>query len=166
MRTRLPSRAPLVIDTLVALFAPQASGDPDADPDPLTDLQVIDGPVLTEAGMADDCLLVAPGTPDEPGLVSTMSRGEAPALGRQTYVERCEVTLILSCYSGSTDLAALRGRAAGYLAGIKDRLDAAQVNDPAWDRIYLGNQGAWYPVQTDRGAVVTVGFTVVTEALI
>lgn len=160
MKTRLPSRAHLVVDALVALLTP----DPEHPGDELAGLQVIDGPVLNESNLANDALLIAPGTPDEPGLVANMV--PTTSLGRQTYLERCEVTMVLSCYSGDTAMSPLRARAAAILGAIKTRAESQQSNGDAWERIYFGSQGAWFPVQTDTGAVVTVGFTLVTEATI
>lgn len=159
MRTQLPSRAPLVVDALIALFTPTEAPD-----EPLKDLQVIDGPLISESSLANDALLVAPGTPDEPGAVATLL--PQSSLGRQTYLERVEVTMSLSCYSGDTAMSERRTRAAALFAAVKARVDGAQVREDVWERLYLGPQSAWYPVQTEQGAVMAVGFTLIAEATI
>lgn len=154
MKPQLPSRVPVVLDKLIELFDAAT-----------TDVQIIDGPpVGGESTLGADVLIIAHGTPDEPGVTTEMDL--QTSLGRTSYVERVSTTVVISSYSGDTNMKARRDRAAVILAAVKDSLDDNQVVAAVWDKAYLGENMLWYPVQTTEGASCAVGFRVVTESII
>ena len=46
------------------------------------------------------------------------------------------------------------------------RVDADQVHEGLWDRLYLGSQEVWHHDQSPDGAIVWVGFTIIAEAVL
>jgi hypothetical protein len=127
-------------------------------------VEVIDGPPLSGQATEDDVLAVAPGDPGEPGVI--VDRTPQNGLGRVSYLERTEVTMLISCFAGDTDIAARRARAAAIFDAVKRRVDADQVHAGLWDRLYLGPQEVWHHDQSPDGAIVWVGFTVIAEAVL
>lgn len=157
MIPQITSRASLVIDGILALVAedPGNTGDLDG-------VQIIDGPETAE-DLLDDVIQVAPGDPERPGAIT--ERIPQPSLGRHSYIERTEVTMIVSCYSGDTNMKARRDRATALFNAVKRRVDANRVRAGAWENLYLGPQEAWHPVQASNGATVAVGFTLIAESV-
>jgi hypothetical protein len=127
-------------------------------------VEVVDGPPVNGQATEDDVLAVAPGDPGEPGVI--VDRIPQNGLGRVAYLERSEVTMLISCVAGDTDMTARRARAAAIFDAVKRRVDADQVHAGLWDRLYLGPQEVWHHDQSPDGAIVWVGFTVIAEAVL
>lgn len=158
MKPQITSRTAVVIDGILALLAadPGDTGD-------LVDVQIIDGPVVGLDGLQNDTIQVAPGDPNEPGAVT--ERIPQPGLGRHAYIERTEVTMLVTSYSGDTDMKLRRDRATALFNAVKRRVDANRVTDGAWENLFLGPQEAWHPVQSSMGATFAVAFTVIAESV-
>jgi hypothetical protein len=150
-----PTIVPAVLDDLLGLLRAD-----DALPEKVS---VVDGPPLSTDTLAYDCLIVAHGTPTEPGVFSTLA--PLPGMGHNAYRESVEVALVFSTFAGSTAMQARRDRAAEVLAAVKAVVDANQVTD-TWDGLRMGGEMVWYPVQSDAGATLAVGFTIIAEAIV
>lgn len=154
MRPQITSRTPGVVDGLLALLR--------ADTDNLEKVQILDGPPVGESSYEDDVVQVAPGDPGEAGIL--IERIPQPGLGRKSYVERTEVTILVSTFSGDTDMKARRDRATEVFNAIKALVDANLVAD-TWDALYLGPQEVWHQIQHGEGCTAYVGFTIVAESI-
>ncbi len=176
MKPQQGTRVPLVVGGIITMLG-QPDPDMDHDNQPTdgdTDfagmvvdglkVEVLDGPPVNSQATEDDVVAVAPGDPGEPGIV--VDRTPQNGLGRVSYLERTEVTMLISCVTGDTDMTARRARAAAIFDAVKRRVDADQVHEGLWDRLYLGPQEVWHHDQSADGAVVWVGFTVVAEAVL
>ena len=115
----MPSKAPALIDWLVAAFtAAPALGQ--ATPP----VAVYDGPVVTAAG---DKLLLWVGLqdPDNEGIETaaaiTQSRDD---LGQATRTERSDIYCVAEAWAGTGDLATVRHAAAGILAAVETLIRA------------------------------------------
>lgn len=158
MKPQLPSRAPLVVDKLLEIFAAAMTGDFEA-------VEVLDGPTVgDESSLPDDVVIVAEGTSDDPGVTAALEA--MPALGRNSYQELVEVIVLISSYSGDEAMQPRRDRAAAILAALKAAVDDNQRVADVWDQVGLGGRMAWYPVQTGNGASCAVGFTVLSKSII
>lgn len=155
MKPHLSTRAPAVVDGLLAIFAARTN---------LAEVQILDGPVLSVDELEPDSIAVAPGTPDQPGFLSTFE--PQTSLGRVTYVEQVEVTVAIASYSGETDMKPRRDRCAALLAELQAALVDNQTRDGAWDSVELGPEAVWHPVQSPQGATCAVGITIVARAII
>jgi hypothetical protein len=157
MKPQLPSRAPLVVDRLVALFRDAFSGH--------QRLEVVDGPpVGPESALPDDVIAVGYGTPDIPGVEAALERVES--LGRVSYVESVITTIVVSSYSGDEDMGARRAHVADLLAIVKTAIDDNQIVADVWDEARIGDRMSWYPTQNQHGCSCEVGFTIVTRSVI
>lgn len=141
---------PAIVDRLIALHA-------DA-----TGLQVVDGTHLGE--VADEAIAVGMVLNGQAGYSSrlTAQHGRGSTRYREAWTVRC----FLSLQSGDVDMAALRTRAGGYLARIADALAAAAVVDGVWDKVRLGGEFEWLPVQDPRGAICSVLYEIAGEGLL
>lgn len=158
MKPQLPSRAPLVVEKLLELFGAAMAGD-------LAAVEVLDGPhVGDESTLPDDVVIVAEGTPDDPGVTSVLE--PQPALGRNSYQEQVEVIVLVSSYSGDEAMQPRRDRVTAILTALKAAVDGNQRVGDVWDQVGLGARMAWYPVQTGQGASCAVGFTVLSKSII
>lgn len=160
MKPQLGSRTGLVLDRIVALLreVPVAPAE-----DPFAAVQIIDGPAISEGAVQEDVIQVGPGDPGEPAVVVT--RTPQPGLGRQAYRESGEVTMLISCFKGDTDMKAARDRAVEVFDAVKQRMDDHLVDD-AWDSLRLGDGEVWYQVQDENGCTVYVGFTLIADSIV
>lgn len=159
MKPQQPSMVPAVVDAWLTLIRElTAVGEV------LEGVQVIDGPPVMADNLKFDVVVIGRGTPEEPGMVSEIRRQEG--LGRVSYVERVETTVIVSSYNGSSNMKARRDRAAELFASVKGVVDANQTREDCWDQAFLGPEVVWHPVQTEQGASCALGFLLVTESII
>lgn len=161
MKPQLGSRTGAVIDGIVALL--QEVPDPPAE-NPFELVQIIDGPAVSEGAVEEDVIQVAPGDPGEPAAI--VERIPQPGLGRQSYLERTEVTMLISCFKGDTDMKAARDRATEVFDAVKTRVDDSLTVGGLWDTLRLGEAEVWHQVQDENGCTVYVGYTLVAEALV
>lgn len=155
MSGQQPSRVTVVVDRLLELLRAAA---------PLAGVQVLDGPALSMDQVENDSICVGPGTPDAPGVFTTVA--EQPGLGPNVYVEQVEVVMAIQSYSGDVDAKPVRDRAAALLAGVKSVVDDHQVVDQVWDAAALGPEQSWHPMVGPSGATCAIGFTLVFRSVI
>lgn len=161
MKPQISSRVPAVLDGLITLIKAD-------DPDPgqataLDDVQILDGPPVNTTAYEHDVVVVAPSDTGEPGVY--VNRIPQASLGRATYLEEVEVTMLISCFGGDTTMKTRRDRATEIFNAVKRRVDANQVNAGAWDRLRLGPQEIWDQAQAETGAIVWIGFTIIATAV-
>jgi len=141
------STVPGVLDALVALWGQALPG-----------VQVADGEPVN---VADDVLVVGfTGVPDEPAVTSTRTREQMAA---QPDRESYDITCLASSWSGTTEFKPVRVRAYELLSAAAGALAA----DPSLGGLVLQTRLSTEDViqsQTDKGAVVTVRFTVHVDA--
>lgn len=159
MRPQITARTPAVLDELLSLLQ-TAQADTGH---PLAAVQILDGPPVSATAYEDDVVQVGAGDYTDAGVI--VDRTPVPGLGRTAYAERVEVAMLVSCYSGATDMKALRDRASDVFNAIKVIVDEHQVVDGVWDRLLLGPQELWHQSQSGDGATSYVAFTVVAEAI-
>jgi hypothetical protein len=161
MKPQLGSRTGVVVDRILTILRAVPA---DPDPNPFEKVEILDGPSISEGAYEQDVIQVGPGDPGEPAVV--VQRRPEPGLGRQAYRESTEVTMLISCFNGDTNVKAVRDRAIEVFDAIKQRLDAHLVEPGAWDSLRLGEGEVWFQVQDENGCTVWVGFTLVAESIV
>lgn len=151
----LSSRVPAQIDQLVELIRAAVPAGVR-----VFDCEPVDKPDES------DFVLIAPSTPNDPGVAVTYTarQGLAPS-----YVETSEIVCALSTWNGDSHEAnwkVLRDRAQAIFAAIQEALVENQVVEDCWDAVGLGDNSQWHPVPSASGASVTVGFTIMCRSLI
>ena len=151
-----PSRAPEMVDKLNDLLNAAAS---------FTGIQIVDGPVFDLAELDDDAVVVAPGSPADPGFVSSFT--EQTNLGRRTYVEHVTINVAISSrVLDSNDMKARRARVTEILTDLQTVLHDNRVVDGIWDDAGLGAEAVWHQVATNRGVVCALGILIEAQALL
>lgn len=157
MKPQQGSHAAVVIDKLLEYLAAENEAGKS-----LAGVQILDGPAVADEDQEDDALWVAPGDPDSPGAFT--QRTPEPALGRRAYRTRTEVVMLLTSYSGETDMQPRRERVVAMFNAVKAIVDDHQVETGCWDQLYMGADEQMTPAQSRRGAVCAIGFTIVAES--
>ncbi|ROP36285.1 hypothetical protein [Saccharothrix texasensis] len=157
------SRIPAALDALVALCqGATATGGV------LAGVQVVDGPPVVEP--TEQLVLYIGDTPDDdsPGAVGAQNWVN---LGGSDADEAFTIYCTALARSGDTGIKAKRDRAFGIYDGVAQLLRlGAPGADPRlggsvlWAR--TGGEESYLPMQTDKGALVEVGFHVVCQARI
>lgn len=155
MKPHASTRVPAVLDGLIAILSAQAD---------LAGVQIVDGPVRGMVELEYDTIVIAPSSPESPGVAVTYERESN--LGRVAYVEQVEATVFVSSFSGDEAMKPRRDRVLALCAAVQAALDANQTRADAWDSCEMGPEAAWHQVQSKDGATCTVGFTVVTRSVI
>lgn len=157
-----PPQGSLVVPTLDKLY--QLLTPPEAElPEHLVDVQVLYGPPAANDQVSADVLQLGPGDFDNPGV--SVRRTLQPSLGSNVYVTSVDVLVWLATYSGETDMAALMAHTNDIFGAVKKLVDDNKVVAGCWDRLSLGGDESWSPVQTEDGATVVVLFTIVADAI-
>jgi hypothetical protein len=151
-----PSRAAEVVNKLNDLLN---------DADSFDGLQIVDGPVFDLTDLQDDAICVAPGSPTDPGFVSSFT--EQTSLGRRTYVEDITVNVAISSrVVDAQDMRARRDRVMEILTDLQTVLHENRIVDGVWDDIGLGTEAVWHQVSTSKGVVCALGVLVEARALL
>ena len=109
----------------------------------------------------DDALIVAPSTPDIPGMVVTWG----PTTNRQP-AEQTEIALVARSYAGDNEMGPRRERCAAIIGAVQAYIKDTPVLEQRWDKIEMGPTALWHPVWTDKGCNCYVGFSVVATGLL
>ncbi|RKT49358.1 hypothetical protein [Saccharothrix australiensis] len=160
----MPARSaiPAALDALVALCTAAAV------PGGLLDgVAVIDGPPVDEP--TEELVLYLGDTPDD-GPAVTAQQSFA-TFGDGAKDEAAAIYCTAISRSGDTDVKAERDRAFGIVAAVEQLLRPGRPGaDPRlggavqWSDV--GGEETYTPVQTDKGCLVEVGFTVLFRARI
>ena len=149
------SRAAEMVDKLNDLLSSASS---------FTGIQVVDGPVFDLAELDDDAVCVAPGSPADPGFVSSFE--EQSGLGK-TYLENVAINVAISSrVLDSQDMRSRRARVTEILTYLQTVLHDNRVVAGVWDDIGLGAEAVWHQVATSRGKVCALGVLVEAQALL
>lgn len=161
MKPQLGSRIGVVTDKVVELLreVPDLPAE-----NPFEKVQILDGPAIATGAYEADVVQVGPGDPNEPAAI--VQRTPQAGLGRQAYREDIELTMLISCFTGDTDMKQVRDRAIDVFDAVKERLDAHLVVEDVWDGLRLGDAEVWYQVQDDQGSTSYVGFTVIASSIV
>lgn len=152
MQSGTTTRVDAVVSALLELIPPVVPAG----------VKVLDG--AEPVDQAADAVLVAPATPDTPGL--SVAYGVDSSLGNANIEEITTLVLVRS-YRGAGAMSVPRGIAAQTFGGIQTMVSANQTRPGAWDKLELGGEAVWHPVYTaDRGCNVLVTLTIVATALV
>jgi len=133
--------------------------------EPLEGLQVVDGPVFDLADLQDDAICVAPGSPADPGFVSSFET--QTNLGRRTYEEIVTINVAISSrVLDGQNMRSRRDRVKEILTALQTVLHDNRVVGGVWDDIGLGGEAVWHQVATSRGKVCAAGVLVEASALL
>lgn len=119
--------------------------------------QVLDGPHIGE--LMDEAYVIGlTEGPERPGYeVEAVSM---PGMGRARYTEEVTVRCLLTLTSGTTQMKALRARAATLLTTLAAALADQTVVAGVWSRAAFGREFEWIPIQHEQGATINVIYSI------
>lgn len=124
------------------------------DTDALRHVQVLDGPSAVD--LENDAVMIGLGDP------AVMTQRSEPDYGGRC-TETGEIICVISCWDGSTDMAAKRARVYDILAAIEAHLRENPTLGDAVDDSMIGSDGELVQRQSS-GALAALGFSVRYEA--
>lgn len=156
----IPTRAPEIIDRLVALFTETLAADAG-----LAEVRVLDGPTLT-AGSDSELVTVGWDGDDQGDGQAIETTQNWAGLGAGAKDEVLQVTCAVIAWSGSTDMRPRRIRCYEILSALAAALrDDASLGLPPPTLAAFSAGGLWQS-QVEGGAEVRVVFTVAVKTRI